>query len=74
VSTELFSNKSCCSVACLHSCWLAVGLHVTILLSKYYKHVMNVLFLEIFRDELFILQQLCLTRINLIRTYNDRDY
>jgi hypothetical protein len=31
VSTELFPSNGCCAVACLHSCYLAVGLHVTIL-------------------------------------------
>jgi hypothetical protein len=28
VSTELFPSKGCCTVACLHSCCLAMGLHV----------------------------------------------
>jgi hypothetical protein len=28
-STELFPNNGCCSVACLHSSYLAMGLHVT---------------------------------------------
>jgi hypothetical protein len=30
VSTELFPSNSCCTVTCLHSCYLAVGLHVTV--------------------------------------------
>jgi hypothetical protein len=29
VSTELFPSNGCCAVACLHSCYLAKGLHVT---------------------------------------------
>jgi hypothetical protein len=33
VSTELFPGNGCCTVACLHSCYLAMGLHVTILLK-----------------------------------------
>jgi hypothetical protein len=33
VSTELFPWYSCCTVACLHSCYLAMGLHVTIYTS-----------------------------------------
>jgi hypothetical protein len=28
--TELFTSNGCCTVACLHSCYLAVGLHVAI--------------------------------------------
>jgi hypothetical protein len=32
VSTELFPSNSYCTVACLHSCYLAVGLQVTILI------------------------------------------
>jgi hypothetical protein len=31
VSTELFPSNDCCTVACLHSCYLALGLHVTVL-------------------------------------------
>jgi hypothetical protein len=31
VSTDLLPSKGCCAVACLHSCYLATGLHVTIL-------------------------------------------
>jgi hypothetical protein len=31
VSTELFPSNGCYAVACLHSCYLAMGLHVTIL-------------------------------------------
>jgi hypothetical protein len=30
VSTELFPSNGCCTVASLHSCYLAIGLHVTI--------------------------------------------
>jgi hypothetical protein len=30
MSTELFPRNGCCTVACLHCCYLAVGLHVTI--------------------------------------------
>jgi hypothetical protein len=30
VSTELFPSNGCCTVACLHSCCLAMGLHVTV--------------------------------------------
>jgi hypothetical protein len=30
VSTELFPSNSCSTVACLHSCYLAMGLHVTV--------------------------------------------
>jgi hypothetical protein len=30
VFTELFPSNSCYTVACLHSCHLAMGLHVTI--------------------------------------------
>jgi hypothetical protein len=30
VSTELFPSNGCCTVACLHSCNLAMALHVTI--------------------------------------------
>jgi hypothetical protein len=30
VSTGLFPSNSCCTVPCLHSCYLAIGLHVTI--------------------------------------------
>jgi hypothetical protein len=33
VSTELFPSNGCCTVACLHSCYLAVGLHATILMD-----------------------------------------
>jgi hypothetical protein len=33
VSTELFSSHGCSTVTCLHSCYLAMGLHVTILMS-----------------------------------------
>jgi hypothetical protein len=29
MSTELFPSKGCCTVACLYSCYLAMGLHVT---------------------------------------------
>jgi hypothetical protein len=32
VSTELLPNNGCCTVACLPSCYLAMGLHVTLLL------------------------------------------
>jgi hypothetical protein len=31
LSTELFPNNGCCTVACLHSCYLTMGLHDTIL-------------------------------------------
>jgi hypothetical protein len=31
MSTELFPSNGCCTVACSHSCYLAIGLHVTIL-------------------------------------------
>jgi hypothetical protein len=31
VSTELFPSNGCCTVACLHSCYLATGLHVPVL-------------------------------------------
>jgi hypothetical protein len=34
VSTELFSGNGCCTVTCLHNFYLAMGLHVTILLIK----------------------------------------
>jgi hypothetical protein len=27
--TELFPSNGCCTVACLHSCYLALGLHLT---------------------------------------------
>jgi hypothetical protein len=30
MSTELFPSGSCCTVAYLHSCYLAIDLHVTI--------------------------------------------
>jgi hypothetical protein len=30
MSTEVFPSNGCCTVACLHRCYLAVGLHVTI--------------------------------------------
>jgi hypothetical protein len=30
VFTELFPSNGCYSVACLHSCYLAMGVHVTI--------------------------------------------
>jgi hypothetical protein len=30
VSSELFPSNGCCTVACLHSCYLAMGLHATI--------------------------------------------
>jgi hypothetical protein len=30
MSTELFLNNGCCTVARLHSCYLAMGLHVTV--------------------------------------------
>jgi hypothetical protein len=39
VSTELFPSNSCCTVACLHSRYLAVDLHVTIL-----SYVLRVMF------------------------------
>jgi hypothetical protein len=29
VCTELCPSNDCCTVACLHSCYLSVGLHVT---------------------------------------------
>jgi hypothetical protein len=29
VSTELFPSNGCCTVACLHSCYLTTGLHIT---------------------------------------------
>jgi hypothetical protein len=35
VSTELFPSNGCCTVACLHSCYLAMGLHVTIFTAKF---------------------------------------
>jgi hypothetical protein len=31
VSTELFPRNGCYNVACLHNCYLAIGIHVTIL-------------------------------------------
>jgi hypothetical protein len=31
VSTKLFPNNGRCTVSCLHSCYLAMSLHVTIL-------------------------------------------
>jgi hypothetical protein len=31
VSPELFPSNGCCTVVCLHSCYLAVGLQVTVL-------------------------------------------
>jgi hypothetical protein len=30
VSKELFPNEGCCTVACLHSCYLTVGLRATV--------------------------------------------
>jgi hypothetical protein len=30
MSTELFPSNGCCTVDCLHSCYLAMGLHVTL--------------------------------------------
>jgi hypothetical protein len=33
VSTELFPSNGCCTVACLHSCYLAMRLQVTILMD-----------------------------------------
>jgi hypothetical protein len=30
MSTELFPSNGCCTVACLHSCYLSMGLHVTV--------------------------------------------
>jgi hypothetical protein len=30
VSTEIFPSNACCTVACLHSCYLATSLHVTL--------------------------------------------
>jgi hypothetical protein len=35
VYTELFPSNGCCTVACLHSCYLGMGVHVTIL---YFTH------------------------------------
>jgi hypothetical protein len=35
VSTELFPSNGFCTVACLHSCYLAMGLHVLLLLLCY---------------------------------------
>jgi hypothetical protein len=34
LTTELFSSNGCCTVACLHSFYLAMGLHVTVLWSS----------------------------------------
>jgi hypothetical protein len=34
VFTDLFPSNSCCTVTCLHSCYLAMGLHVTIWLQN----------------------------------------
>jgi hypothetical protein len=31
VSTELFPSNGCCTAACLHSCYLAMGIHITLL-------------------------------------------
>jgi hypothetical protein len=33
MSTELFPSNGCCTVACLHRCYLAMGLHFTIFLN-----------------------------------------
>jgi hypothetical protein len=33
VSTELFPSNGCCTVGCLHSCYLTTGLHVSVLSS-----------------------------------------
>jgi hypothetical protein len=33
MSTELFSGNGCCTVACLHSCYLGVGLYITVCFS-----------------------------------------
>jgi hypothetical protein len=30
VSTQLFPSNGCCTIACLHRCYLVVGLHVTV--------------------------------------------
>jgi hypothetical protein len=38
VSTELFPNNGCCTVACLHSCYLAMLSHVTVSLSDLYSN------------------------------------
>jgi hypothetical protein len=34
VFTELFPSNGCCTVACLHNCYLAMGLHVTLLIMR----------------------------------------
>jgi hypothetical protein len=34
VSTELFPGNGCCTVTCVYSCYLAMDLHVKILLIK----------------------------------------
>jgi hypothetical protein len=34
MSTELFLSNGCCTVACLHSCYLEMGLHVTIFINN----------------------------------------
>jgi hypothetical protein len=36
VSTELFRSNGCCTAACLHSCYLAMDLHVTVLFGRTY--------------------------------------
>jgi phosphate starvation-inducible membrane PsiE len=43
MSTELFPSNGCYTVACLHSCYLAMGLHVTIFLRN--QSVYNLRFL-----------------------------
>jgi hypothetical protein len=30
VSTDMFPSNGCCTVACLHSCYIAMSLHVTL--------------------------------------------
>jgi hypothetical protein len=34
-STELFPRNGCCTVACLHGCYFAIGLHVTLYIYIY---------------------------------------
>jgi hypothetical protein len=36
VSTESFPSNGCCNIACLHSCYLAMGLHVTVCNHAYH--------------------------------------
>jgi hypothetical protein len=39
VSTELFPSNGCCTVACLHNCYLAKGSHVAVYRNKCMKYL-----------------------------------